>query len=218
MAPFSGGLRMFRNTIKPQGWEPFQFPTKNSPLSSIVLFSFVDAKFADLLKGLVAEEVPGGRENLFSGIGALATSHNRIVVGAAFSVITKPICDWLNCMRKIRNHFSHEPRPASFDKDPVRSYVLAMPALEAPYVEAMRKKGSPTFSAAPRDLFFARSVMGFGLMVLELSTVPVARSMGLSPTVFRTVPFTDLPVSVREFWRACIDLTLDALIQEPPSA
>ena len=44
MAPFFVALMLFRNAIKPQGWEPFQFPTKNRTLS----MSHRDGIFVDV--------------------------------------------------------------------------------------------------------------------------------------------------------------------------
>jgi len=52
---------MFRNAIKPQGWEPFQFPTRNSTLS------LRDEVYRDDYRFTLEDKVRLGREVLRRG-------------------------------------------------------------------------------------------------------------------------------------------------------
>lgn len=62
-------------------------------------------------------------ERIFSPDGALSTFAQRIYFAQAFGFLSKAQCEDLHVIKKIRNHFSHHPKEASFNEKPVSDWV-----------------------------------------------------------------------------------------------
>lgn len=86
----------------------------------IVLHSYLDATLQDLMEGQMSVEELGGA--LFDQNGPLSSSYSRIVLGQALSWLTPDVARELNVLRKIRNHFAHNPF-ADVNEDPVTSWI-----------------------------------------------------------------------------------------------
>jgi hypothetical protein len=65
-------------------------------------------------------------EKIFGANGSLSTFAQRIDFAQAFGFIGKEQCKELHFIRKIRNHFAHHPKSASFTDDPVRSWINSL--------------------------------------------------------------------------------------------
>ncbi len=62
-------------------------------------------------------------ERIFSPDGALSTFAQRIDFAHAFGLLSKTQCTDLHLIKKIRNHFAHHPKEASFNEKPVTDWV-----------------------------------------------------------------------------------------------
>ena len=62
-------------------------------------------------------------ERMFSSDGALSTFAQRIDFAQAFGLLSKAQCADLHLIKKIRNHFAHHPKEASFNEKPVSDLV-----------------------------------------------------------------------------------------------
>lgn len=62
-------------------------------------------------------------DRIFDSNGPLASFSQRIDFAQAFGFLPKPLCNELHLLRKIRNHFAHHPKSASFNQSPVREWI-----------------------------------------------------------------------------------------------
>lgn len=62
-------------------------------------------------------------ERMFSSEGPLANFSQRIDLAQAFGFLSKEQCADLSLIKKIRNHFAHHPKEASFKDKPVSDWV-----------------------------------------------------------------------------------------------
>jgi DNA-binding MltR family transcriptional regulator len=62
-------------------------------------------------------------ERIFSSDGSLSTFSQRIDFAQAFGFLSKAQCADLHLIKKIRNHFAHHPKDASFNDKPVSDWV-----------------------------------------------------------------------------------------------
>lgn len=67
-------------------------------------------------------------DKIFGTDGSLSTFSQRIDFSQAFGFLPKPLCADLHLIRKIRNHFAHHPKDASFNSSPVRDWIAALHA------------------------------------------------------------------------------------------
>jgi hypothetical protein len=62
-------------------------------------------------------------KEIFGANGALSTFSQRIDFSQAFGFLTKEQCAELRLIKKIRNHFAHHPKNASFTDEKVKNWV-----------------------------------------------------------------------------------------------
>ena len=62
-------------------------------------------------------------ERMFSSEGPLSTFSQRIDLAQAFGFLSKEQCADLHLIKKIRNHFAHHPKEASFNGKPVSDWI-----------------------------------------------------------------------------------------------
>jgi len=62
-------------------------------------------------------------ERIFSSDGPLSTFFQRIYFAQAFGFLSKAQCSDLHLIKKVRNHFAHHPKDASFSDKPVSDWV-----------------------------------------------------------------------------------------------
>lgn len=55
--------------------------------------------------------------------------NERIVFAEKSGLLPQNVCSRLHVIRKIRNHFAHYPKAASFSESPVRELVASLPSL-----------------------------------------------------------------------------------------
>ncbi len=67
--------------------------------------------------------VPSVADRMFSSDGPLSTFSQRIDLAHAFGFLSKEQCADLHLIKKIRNHFAHHPKEASFNDKPVSDWV-----------------------------------------------------------------------------------------------
>ena len=65
-------------------------------------------------------------EKIFGAHGSLSTFSQRIDFAQAFGYLSKQQCTDLHFVRKIRNHFAHHPKSASFTESPVCQWCSAL--------------------------------------------------------------------------------------------
>jgi hypothetical protein len=91
----------------------------------ILYFSFIDTRLEGLIRHDMSGDVQGGIDELFGGLGMLATASARINFCHAVRWISPLSAGDLHRVRKIRNHFAHERRP-SFEDQVVQSHLSDM--------------------------------------------------------------------------------------------
>lgn len=102
--------------------------------SMVVLFQNESDRGAAVLAGSYLENYlglylkskmidPSVAERIFSSDGPLSTFSQRIDLAQAFGFLSKAQCADLHLIKKIRNHFAHHPREASFNDKPVSDWV-----------------------------------------------------------------------------------------------
>ena len=65
-------------------------------------------------------------EKIFGAHGSLSSFSQRIDFAQAFGYLSKQQCADLHIVRKIRNHFAHHPKSASFTESPIREWASAL--------------------------------------------------------------------------------------------
>jgi len=102
--------------------------------SMVVLFQNESDRGAAVLAGSYVENYLGlyikskmidhsVAEQIFSPDGPLSTFSQRIYFAQAFWFLSKNQCADLHLIKKIRNHFAHHPKVASFNEKPVYDWV-----------------------------------------------------------------------------------------------
>jgi DNA-binding MltR family transcriptional regulator len=66
---------------------------------------------------------PSLAERMFSSEGSLSTFSQRIDLAQAFGFLSREQCADLHLIKKIRNHFAHHPKEASFNDKLVSDWV-----------------------------------------------------------------------------------------------
>jgi len=65
-------------------------------------------------------------EKMFGAHGSLATFSQRIDFAQGFGHLDAKTCADLHLVRKIRNHFAHHPKSASFTESPVKEWSATL--------------------------------------------------------------------------------------------
>lgn len=63
---------------------------------------------------------------IFGANGPLSTFSQRIDFSQDFGLLTKEQCGELRLIKKIRNHFAHHPKSASFSDEKVKNWVASL--------------------------------------------------------------------------------------------
>lgn len=100
------------------------FHSESDRGAAVLAGSYVENCLASYLRSkMIADD---DVQNLFSGFGPLADFYGRIECAYAFGFISARGRSDLNYIRKVRNHFAHHPKEASFKTDPVKSWVAKL--------------------------------------------------------------------------------------------
>ncbi len=89
--------------------------------AAVLAGSYVENFLAAYLKFQMVDQSLS--ERLFSDGGSLSSFSQRIDFAQAFGFLPSSVCAQLHLIRKIRNHFAHHPKSASFTESPVRNYA-----------------------------------------------------------------------------------------------
>ncbi|WP_050475973.1 MltR family transcriptional regulator [Herbaspirillum rhizosphaerae] len=92
--------------------------------AAILAGSFLEHYLGLFLRSHTVEKAVA--DKLFGSMGPLATFSQRIAIAYAFGFIDKEAFANLEQIRKIRNHFAHNPINATFDDDEVKKRVLLL--------------------------------------------------------------------------------------------
>lgn len=79
------------------------------------LGTFLESKMVDRDKAL--------RERIFGSNGPLSSFSQRIDFAQGFGFMNALACSHMHSIRKIRNHFAHHPKEASFTESPVTDLI-----------------------------------------------------------------------------------------------
>ncbi|MFT3736914.1 MAG: MltR family transcriptional regulator [Rhodocyclaceae bacterium] len=97
------------------------FKSETDRGAAVLAGSYVENYLGIFLKEKMVD--PSLADRLFASEGALSSFSQRIDLAQAFGFLSKVQCDDLHLIKKIRNHFAHHPKEASFDKQPVSDWV-----------------------------------------------------------------------------------------------
>ncbi|WP_139225649.1 hypothetical protein [Paracidovorax konjaci] len=67
-------------------------------------------------------------DKIFGASGPLSSFSQRIDFAHAFGFLQPKVCRQLHLVRKIRNHFAHHPKEASFSASPAKDWVTNLAA------------------------------------------------------------------------------------------
>lgn len=101
-----------------------QFHRESDRAAAIQAASLVECFTEQLLRPFMKED--SVVEGLFNGYGPLGTFSARSDIAYAFGIIDNVMHRDLEYIRKIRNHFAHNPTEASFDKAPVKDWCAQL--------------------------------------------------------------------------------------------
>lgn len=89
--------------------------------AAVLAGSYVENHLGLYLRSRMIDQ--SATERMFSSEGGLSTFSHRIDLAQAFGFLSKRQCEDLNLIKKIRNHFAHHPKEASFSKTPISDWV-----------------------------------------------------------------------------------------------
>lgn len=90
--------------------------------AAILAGSFLEHYLGLFLRAKVVDSKVA--ERLFDAMGPLGSFSQRITIAYAFSFITKQQYTNLEILRKVRNHFAHNPLHATFSDTEVRDKII----------------------------------------------------------------------------------------------
>lgn len=93
------------------------FHTETDRGAAVLAGSYVENHLGLYIKSRMTDQSIA--ERLFTSEGALSTFSQRIDLAQAFGLLTEVQCKDLHLIKKIRNHFAHTPKHASFEVSPV---------------------------------------------------------------------------------------------------
>jgi hypothetical protein len=127
---------------------------------------------------------------------------------AALYWISKHTYTNLNLVRKIRNHFAHNPLSTSYGSQPIVSWLNEMTPIDTKIWEGVRERHGeiPTLSA--RNNFHCRLVLCTARMLIELSSAPLAVRMGLQPGAVEVDGWDNLPGHFRELYEVAMNVVV----------
>ena len=100
------------------------FKNESDRGAALLVGSLVENYLAKLLKSHMVNDPEV--DKLFDGFGPVADFGKRIECAYAFKIIPAEQRQALNFIKKLRNHFAHNPFDSSFDKPPVSDWCRSI--------------------------------------------------------------------------------------------
>ena len=100
------------------------FKNESDRGAALLVGSLVENYLAQLLKSHMVNDPEV--DKLFDGFGPVADFGKRIECAYAFKIIPAEQKQVLHLIKKLRNHFAHNPFDASFDKPPVSDWCRSI--------------------------------------------------------------------------------------------
>lgn len=125
--------------------------------AAVLAGSYIENYLAVFLEALMVDTSKDLRERIFGAHGSLNSFAQRIDFAQAFGHLSPNICHDLHQVRKIRNHFAHHPKEASFAESPVREYLRSMklyPDWHAPADPVIPENDGKTFYLVAVGMLF----------------------------------------------------------------
>ena len=155
-------------------YEDFQamlllFQEESDRGAAVLAGSYLESSLGTFLESKLVDKTLA--KKLLGSSGALCTFEQRIDVAQGFGFLNPNLCSMLSFIRKIRNHFAHHPKEASFAADPVRNWVRGLISFR-PLTET---KGSPYTPDDGKGIYLFTVALVYGAMI--------ASTQGQSPAV-----------------------------------
>jgi hypothetical protein len=122
MLPIESSLSDYREMIE-------LFDGESDRGAAVLAGSYVENFLGLFLRAQMTD--PSLAEKVFSAQGSLSSFSQRIDFAQGFGFLPEKLCAQLHLIRKIRNHFAHHPKSASFSGSPVKEWVKALAASES---------------------------------------------------------------------------------------
>ena len=110
----------------------------------VIMCAYADELLERVFKTTLPDNIPGGRADLFSGFGPLATLSQRIRLAFAFDVLSADLMLELDRLRSARNKISH-----NWDADTVTNFHLTGRVADMVPVDQMLVERAQHFNMAP---------------------------------------------------------------------
>jgi|GEM_PF-5250245 len=116
-----------------------RFNEETDRAAGVLACAYLDAYLEDLLREMWTK---GKRtEELFQGQGALGSLSSKIGIVYALGIVDDHAARDLDLIRKVRNHFAHDIRNATFDTSPVADWCSEIRVIDV-CVEDTEKRSS----------------------------------------------------------------------------
>ena len=97
--------------------------------AAVLAGSFVENYLGAFLQDRLVDRTMA--KKMFALGGSLSTFEQRIDFAQGFGYLPKMVCRELHLIRKLRNHFAHHPRSATFAEAPASDWANALSASKA---------------------------------------------------------------------------------------
>lgn len=138
--------------------------------AAVLAGSYIENYLATFLEMLMVDTSKDLKERIFGAHGSLNSFAQRIDFAQAFGHLSPPVCSDLHQVRKIRNHFAHHPKEASFAGSPVREYLLRMNTYSAWHAPK-----NPVIPESDGKTFYLVAV---GMLFIEINQATLMISLG----------------------------------------
>ena len=97
------------------------FHKESDRAAAVLAGSYLDNHLAMFMQCSMVDDPD--KDKWFDGFGPFSTYDQRVIAAYAFKLIPKSTKRNFQLIGKIRNHFAHQPKNASFDDSPVVDWV-----------------------------------------------------------------------------------------------
>lgn len=139
--------------------------------AAVLAGSYIESYLGIFLESKMVDKSLGS--TIFGNDGPLATFSQRINFAQAFGFLSPHDCSQLHLVRKIRNHFAHHPKEATFATSPVRDWVNNLTASKP-----RNDDGKPFFSYEEGKVLYLIAV---GMLFVSMHAPSILTEIARAP-------------------------------------
>lgn len=142
--------------------------------AAILAASFLEEVLEETIRSFLIEDK--SVDNLFKGYSPLSTFSSKIDISYALGLITKEMKQDLDVVRKVRNHFAHNWKDASFDNSPVSDFCRNLKITSRTFYSRLPNGKlvlDPSMKSPSKDMILGSDTNFFHFKVQYLSAVSI---------------------------------------------